>query len=73
MLCVAPDDGGDCVTPSVATAVDRSYPIARSLLMYTAGEPEGVVKEYLDWILSDAGQCILVTGGYAPARAVTCQ
>ena len=36
--------------------------------MYTAGEPEGATKEYLDWILSDEGQCILVEKGYAPVR-----
>jgi phosphate transport system substrate-binding protein len=41
--------------------------------MYTAGEPEGAVKEYLDWILSDEGQCILVEKGYAPVRGgLTC-
>ncbi len=40
--------------------------------MYTAGQPEGAVKEYLDWILSDAGQCIIQEKGYAPVRAVSC-
>ena len=41
-------------------------------MMYTAGEPTGVVKEYLDWILSDEGQCIIQDKGYAPKTAVTC-
>jgi ABC-type Fe3+ transport system substrate-binding protein len=36
--------------------------------MYTAGQPEGVIAEYLDWILSDEGQRILLTKGYAPVR-----
>ncbi len=68
MPCVAVEEGGECVAPSMETAINRSYPIARPLLMYTAGEPEGATGEYLDWILSDAGQCILVEGGYAPVR-----
>jgi phosphate transport system substrate-binding protein len=68
MPCVSVEDGGNCVAPTMETAIDRSYPIARPLLMYTAGEPEGATKEYLDWILSDAGQCILVEVGYAPIR-----
>ncbi|MDX1503051.1 MAG: PstS family phosphate ABC transporter substrate-binding protein [Thermoanaerobaculia bacterium] len=72
MPCVRTTDGGPCVAPSVATAVDRSYPIARPLFMYTAGQPQGAVKEYLDWILSDAGQCIILEKGYAPVRAVSC-
>jgi phosphate transport system substrate-binding protein len=71
MPCVSTEDG-ECVAPSVETAVDRSYPIARPLFMYTAGQPEGSVKDYLDWILSDAGQCIIQEKGYAPARTVTC-
>jgi len=40
--------------------------------MYTNGEPQGAIKEYMDWILSDTGQCILVKKGYAPVRAVKC-
>ncbi len=58
--------------PTVESAKDGSYPIARPLFMYTAGEPQGPVAEYLQWILSDAGQCIIQDKGYAPAREVTC-
>ena len=72
MPCVAADEGSDCVAPSATSAIDGTYPIARPLLMYTPGEPEGAVKAYLDWILSDAGQCIIKEKGYAPVRLVTC-
>lgn len=71
--CIAKDDGGTCVTPSVESASDNSYPIARPLFMYTNGEPKGDIKKYLDWIMSDEGQCIISKKGYAPARNVTCQ
>lgn len=59
-------DGGGPVVPSVATASDRTYPIARPLFMYTAGQPAGAIKEYMDWILSPAGQKIIEEKGYAP-------
>jgi phosphate transport system substrate-binding protein len=72
MPCVRSTDDGACVAPSVDTAVDRSYPIARPLFMYTAGQPTGALKTYLDWILSDVGQCIILDKGYAPAKPVTC-
>jgi len=72
MVCVS-KDGGKCVSPSVATAVDRSYPVARPLFMYTNGEPKGDIKEYLDWIMSDTGQCIILKKGYAPAKPVECK
>ncbi len=72
MPCVRASEGAACVVPSTATAMDKTYPIARSLLMYTAGEPAGAVKAYLDWILSTEGQCILLSKGYAPTAPVTC-
>ena len=72
MACISGKDGNPCVAPSVETASDRSYPIARPLFMYTNGEPEGEIKAYLDWILSDEGQCIISEKGYAPVRNVTC-
>ncbi len=70
-VCISKGDEA-CVSPSVATASDRSYPVARPLFMYTNGEPQGAIKEYMDWILSDTGQCILQKKGYAPVRDVTC-
>jgi phosphate transport system substrate-binding protein len=72
MPCIAVEAGGECVTPSVTTATDRTYPIARPLYMYTAGEPTGNVADYLSWILSDEGQCILVEIGYPTARPLIC-
>ena len=72
-VCIATETGGPCIEPTVATASDHSYPIARPLFMYTNGEPKGAIKKYLDWILSDAGQCILLKKGYAPVRDITCE
>jgi phosphate transport system substrate-binding protein len=73
MPCVVQEEGGNCVHPSVQTASDGSYPIARPLFMYTNGEPTGFVGEYLNWIKSDAGQCIILNKGYAPANEVKCE
>lgn len=70
MVCIT--KGDTCINPSVETAVDKSYPIARPLFMYTNGEPQGAIKTYLDWVKSDTGQCIIRHKGYAPARGVTC-
>jgi phosphate transport system substrate-binding protein len=66
------DAAGACVVPTIETALDGSYPIARPLFMYTRSRPEGAIKEYLDWILSAAGQCILIDQGYAPVQSMSC-
>ncbi len=72
MVCIS-KQGGGCVDPSVATASDRSYPIARPLFMYTNGEPQGAIKAYMDYVKSDQGQCAILKKGYAPIHVVNCQ
>jgi phosphate transport system substrate-binding protein len=66
VLNVAEKKGQPDVAPSVETAIDGSYPIARPLYIYTLGEPTGAVKDYLDWIMSEVGQQIILDLGYVP-------
>jgi phosphate transport system substrate-binding protein len=66
MLNVAVKDGDAAFPPTVEATWNRTYPIARSLHMYTVGEPQGPVKAYLDWVLSSEGQRILEESGYVP-------
>jgi len=72
MPCVKRDDASDCVPPSADNAINGTYAIARPLLMYTSGVPVGATKAYLDWILSEPGQCIIADKGYAPVQKVEC-
>jgi phosphate transport system substrate-binding protein len=71
-VCISKKEGEACVMPSETTAADSSYPIARPLFMYTKGQPEGEIKAYLDWILSNEGQCLIKAKGYAPAKNIDC-
>jgi phosphate transport system substrate-binding protein len=63
---VSKTKGAPSVVPSIATVLDKSYPISRPLFMYTPGEPSPAVHKYLDWLMSDAGQKIVATTGYVP-------
>jgi len=65
---VAKKKGEPAVMPTIATVLDKSYPIARPLYMYTPGEEPPHVKKYLDWTLSEAGQHIVQTAGYVPLQ-----
>jgi phosphate transport system substrate-binding protein len=67
-VAVAIRAGEPYVLPTIATVKDGSYPIARSLYMYTKDQPTGVIKDYLDWILSDEGQTIVRELGFVPLR-----
>ena len=52
--------------PSEENVNNNTYPISRDLYMYTNGQPEGVLKEYLDWILSPEAQKIVSDLGFIP-------
>ena len=56
------------ILPSVQTALDGTYPIARPLLFYTDGEPTGVIKDFIDYCLSSKGQEKVVEVGYVPLQ-----
>jgi len=66
ILKVSQKKGGPAVLPSIATVHDKSYPISRPLYMYTPSTPPPFVKRYIDWIVSDAGQKLVVSSGYVP-------
>jgi phosphate transport system substrate-binding protein len=52
--------------PSAATVNDQTYPIARDLYMYTADEPTGAVKAYLEWILGAEAKRVVGRLGFVP-------
>jgi phosphate transport system substrate-binding protein len=54
------------VKPSVATALDNTYPISRPLFYYTNGAPTGVIKAYIDYCLSKEGQQEVLNAGFVP-------
>ena len=59
----------DSVEPTVANVLNGSYPIFRPLNMLTNGAPGEFAQAYLDYILSDAGQAIVVEEGYISVSA----
>jgi phosphate transport system substrate-binding protein len=54
----------DGVAPSAATIADGTYPISRSLHMYTDGEATGALKMYLDYVMGAEGQAIVEEEGF---------
>lgn len=68
MVALAAASGAPYVLPSAATVNNKTYPIARDLYMYTAGEPEGFTAVYLEWILSPEAQKIVQDLGFVPVR-----
>jgi phosphate transport system substrate-binding protein len=70
VLSIARDDQSPYVSPSAATVIDNSYPISRDLFIYSKNQPEGAVKDYLDWILSPESQAIVQQFGFVPVKPI---
>jgi len=67
-LAIKKTTGDPAVPPSVATALDGTYPVARPLLYYTNGEPAGAIKSFIDYCLSPEGQAKVTEVGYVPRQ-----
>lgn len=57
-------DDGKNSKPSIETVKSGGYPLSRELYFVTAGEPEGLAKEFLDFVLSADGQKIIEEQGF---------
>ena len=58
----------DGVSPSKQTVQSGAYPYARPNFFYTNGAPSGDTKQFVDFVLSDAGQKIVESVGFVPAQ-----
>ncbi len=66
VLAIAKDNESPYIAPTIETAKEGTYPLSRDLYMYTAGEPQDVIAQYLDWIFSSEGQAIVQRLGFVP-------
>ncbi|MTV47588.1 phosphate ABC transporter substrate-binding protein PstS family protein [Heliobacillus mobilis] len=67
-LGVKKDGQSAAVMPSEASVKDKSYPVSRPLFVYAAGEPEGLAKSFVDFMLSDEGQQIVKSMDFVSAK-----
>lgn len=57
----------DGVMPSAKTVADQTYPIRRTLHYFTKGEPTGLTKSYIDFVLSkDVQEGAVSDAGFIP-------
>jgi phosphate transport system substrate-binding protein len=67
-ISVANNAQGQAYEPNEKNVLKGVYPIARPLQIYTDGEPTGVIKEFIDFILGPDGQKLVERIGYTPIR-----
>lgn len=61
-------DNRHFVYPSMETGRKRQYPIIRELYYYYTADKEKKIRPFVDYLLSNAGQEIVMKTGYVPVR-----
>jgi phosphate transport system substrate-binding protein len=67
-LAIKKTESSAAVGPSVATALDGTYPISRFLYYYTNGQPTGVAEAFIAYGLSAEGQAEVEEMGFVPLK-----
>jgi phosphate transport system substrate-binding protein len=67
-LAIKREASSEAVKPSQETVKSGEYAIARPLYLYTNGEPTGLAKAYIDWIMGADGQRIVRELDFVPAQ-----
>ena len=67
-LLIALDERSVYESPTIENVVSGRYPISRPLLIYTNGQPQGIVKKFIDFCLSKDGQEIVLATDFVPVK-----
>jgi phosphate transport system substrate-binding protein len=65
-LFLAKDEKSEYEAPTIENVVNGKYPISRPLLIYTNGQTQGLVKKFVDFMLSKEGQDIVLATDFVP-------
>jgi phosphate transport system substrate-binding protein len=68
IIKVKKDDKTPGVVPTDASIKDGSYPLSRPLFFYLRPKFSADIQAFTDWVLSPAGQAIVVKVGYFPIK-----
>lgn len=61
-------ENGRVIEPTIDNIRSGRFPIHRRLVLLTRGEPQGLVKEFIDFITGPEGRRIVEASGYLPPQ-----
>jgi len=67
-LKIAKDKKSVYYEPSISNIISDKYPISRPLYIYTKSQPEGKIKDFIDFALSKRGQEIVKETDFVPVN-----
>ncbi len=69
-LSIAKNDKSEYIYPTIDNVMAGTYPISRPLYLYTPSEPQGHVKQFIDYALSSEGQAIVTEIDFVPVKKI---
>jgi phosphate transport system substrate-binding protein len=66
VLGIKKDKNASPVKLAIDTVISGKYPISRPLFMYANGQPKGLVKTFIEFVLSSQGQDIVKKMDFVP-------
>src|SRR3989339_1328567 len=67
-LSIAKDANSPYIYPTIQSVNKKQYPVSRSLLFYTNGEPSEMLKSFVDFVLSPEGQKVVLKMDFVPVH-----
>ena len=67
-ISISKDASSSPITPTMENVLNNTYPLSRELFWYTAGQPSGSLKDFVDWVLGAEGQKVVTEVGYYPLK-----
>lgn len=67
-VSIAKDEKSIFVNPTIENVLNGKYPVSRPLFLYTNGQPQGLIKKFVDYALSQEGQEIVIATDFVPAK-----
>jgi len=67
-VLIAKDNNSEYIAPVLENVVTGKYPISRPLFLYANGNPDGLTKKFIDFVLSAEGQKIVKETDFVPIK-----
>ncbi len=68
VIAVAKDAKSPFIEPTLEAVKSSTYPISRPLYIYTNGKPQGIIKDFMDFVYSKEGQEIVKKIDFVPIK-----
>lgn len=67
-VLVANDEKSEYIAPTIENVINGKYPMSRPLFLYTNSQPQGLVRKFVDFVLSSEGQDIVLKTDFVPIK-----